>query len=46
MSKESALTESQKKRPDRVTRNYEEDAKTAAKGLNVVPKFDRLGWKV
>ena len=40
---EKALTEVQKKRPGRVSRNYEEDAKTAAKGLNVVRKMTGLG---
>jgi hypothetical protein len=33
---ENSLSEQQKYRPGRVRRNYEEDAKRAAKGLGVV----------
>lgn len=40
---ENALTEMHRKRPSRVTRNYEESAKTAAKGLKVVHKMLGLG---
>lgn len=43
MTAENALTEVHKKRPGRVTRNYEEDAKTVAKGLKVVRKMIGLG---
>lgn len=43
MTADNALTEVHKKRPGRVTRNYEEDAKTVAKGLKVVRKMIGLG---